>query len=157
MKNCGYLLKKLKQKNASINWVDINYLVKKMSYLYLVGYIAFLIPIGCIMMYGWWFHPDEFKEMVVNIKSNSKIPHSCKEIRLPKSPKPAKSAYTFFSIEIQPIIKKEYPNMSFYDRALETGCRWRDVSQPVDKKKYEQLAIEDNLRYQNEMANFQQK
>ena len=71
----------------------------------------------------------------------------------PAAPKRASGAYVFFTNEMRPVIMKEFPGIKFVEMGRILGERWRSLN-AVDKRKYEDMAAEDKLRFQVEMQRY---
>ncbi|VDK27783.1 unnamed protein product [Gongylonema pulchrum] len=68
----------------------------------------------------------------------------------PNAPKRAKSAYMFWLAENRARLTK--PGMSVVDVTKAAGVEWKKVK---DKTKYEKMAAQDKLRYNNgDLVNF---
>ena len=80
----------------------------------------------------------------------------------PHQPKRPKSAYFYFCDDKRPALIKKAKGKNgnkkvvVGDVAKELGEMWKK-KKDADKKKYEELAKKDKERYQNEMAEFQDK
>lgn len=99
---------------------------------------------------------EQIKEAIVKKKRKSGSKSDKDENE--NTPKAAKSAYIFFTLEERVKIKEEYPEMSGKEIMAEMGVRWKDLKSDKKRKeemnKYAQLALKDKERYDNEMANF---
>lgn len=71
----------------------------------------------------------------------------------PAAPKRASGAYVFFTNEMRPKVLAEYPGIKFVDLGKVLGERWRALSSE-DKKRYEDMAAEDKIRFQMEMQQY---
>ena len=71
----------------------------------------------------------------------------------PNAPKRNMSAYFLYSIHIRPTIKEENPDASFGDIARLISERFKTLD-PKEKKKWEDQAAEDKIRYQREMEEY---
>jgi len=71
----------------------------------------------------------------------------------PNAPKRSSGAYVFFTNEMRPIINKEFPNIKFVEMGRVLGERWRALT-PEEKKKFEDIAAEDKIRFQIEMQQY---
>merc|ERR1712238_585604 len=71
----------------------------------------------------------------------------------PNAPKRSSGAYVFFTNEMRPVIRKEFPNIKFVEMGRVLGERWRALT-PIDKKKFELIAAEDKVRFQHEMQQY---
>jgi high mobility group protein B2 len=68
----------------------------------------------------------------------------------PLAPKRASGAYVFFTNEMRPKVLQEYPGIKFVELGKVLGERWRALT-PVQKKKHEDVAANDKVRFQLEM------
>lgn len=66
-------------------------------------------------------------------------------------PKGACSAYIIFCTQMRPVIKGENPDVINTEILKETGIRWRAMT-PEQKQPWEDLAAQDKIRYEQEMA-----
>lgn len=71
----------------------------------------------------------------------------------PSAPKRASGAYVFFTNEMRPKILQEYPGIKFVELGRVLGERWRALT-PLEKKRYEDIAAEDKVRFQLEMQQY---
>merc|ERR1712232_1418707 len=71
----------------------------------------------------------------------------------PAAPKRASGAYVFFTNEMRPKVLQEYPGIKFVELGKVLGERWRALT-PQQKKRYEDLAAEDKVRFQLEMQQY---
>ena len=71
----------------------------------------------------------------------------------PAAPKRASGAYVFFTNEMRPKVLTEYPGIKFVELGKVMGERWRALT-PEAKKKYEEMAAQDKLRFQMEMSQY---
>lgn len=71
----------------------------------------------------------------------------------PSAPKRASGAYVFFTNEMRPKVCTEYPGIKFVDLGKVLGERWRALT-PEEKKRYEDMAAEDKIRFQMEMQQY---
>lgn len=71
----------------------------------------------------------------------------------PSAPKRASGAYVFFTNEMRPKILMEYPGIKFVDLGKVLGERWRNLSEDA-KKRYEDMAAQDKVRFQMEMQQY---
>jgi high mobility group protein B2 len=76
-----------------------------------------------------------------------------KKIKDPAAPKRARGSFVFFTFDMRPLIMKEYPGIKFVELGTIMGERWRALSS-VEKKKYEDMASEDKIRFNEEMQKF---
>eukprot|EP00565_Helicotheca_tamesis_P003635 CAMPEP_0185741120 /NCGR_PEP_ID=MMETSP1171-20130828/38789_1 /TAXON_ID=374046 /ORGANISM="Helicotheca tamensis, Strain CCMP826" /LENGTH=355 /DNA_ID=CAMNT_0028413069 /DNA_START=1042 /DNA_END=2109 /DNA_ORIENTATION=- len=72
----------------------------------------------------------------------------------PSAPKRASGAYVFFTNEMRPQVMGEYPGIKFVELGRVMGERWRALT-PQEKKRYEDMAAEDKVRFQMEMQQYQ--
>lgn len=71
----------------------------------------------------------------------------------PAAPKRASGAYVFFTNEMRPQVLKEYPGIRFVELGKVLGERWRALT-PEQKKKFENMAADDKVRFQMEMQQY---
>mmetsp|Transcript_5205 Transcript_5205/g.7345 ORF Transcript_5205/g.7345 Transcript_5205/m.7345 type:complete len:334 (+) Transcript_5205:168-1169(+) len=71
----------------------------------------------------------------------------------PAAPKRASGAYVFFTNEMRPQVMKEFPGIKFVEMGRILGERWRALT-PDAKKRYEDMAAEDKVRFQMEMQQY---
>jgi hypothetical protein len=71
----------------------------------------------------------------------------------PNAPKGFKGSYMFYSMEQQPKIKAEQPDLSFGDIAKVVSARWKELS-PESREPYEKKAADDKARYTAEMESY---
>lgn len=71
----------------------------------------------------------------------------------PAAPKRASGAYVFFTNEMRPKVLAEYPGIKFVDLGKVLGERWRALTAD-EKKRYENMAAEDKIRFQMEMQQY---
>lgn len=71
----------------------------------------------------------------------------------PAAPKRASGAYVFFTNEMRPKVLHEFPGIKFVDLGKVLGERWRALT-PTEKKRYEEMAAEDKIRFQVEMQQY---
>jgi high mobility group protein B2 len=71
----------------------------------------------------------------------------------PAAPKRASGAYVFLTNEIRPQIQQEYPGIKFTELGKVLGQRWRALS-PQERKRYEDMAAQDKIRFQLEMQQY---
>lgn len=71
----------------------------------------------------------------------------------PAAPKRASGAYVFFTNEMRPRVLVEYPGIKFVELGKVLGERWRALT-PKDKKRFEDMAAEDKVRFQLEMQQY---
>jgi HMG (high mobility group) box len=71
----------------------------------------------------------------------------------PMAPKRASGAYVFFTNEMRPKVLSEYPGIKFVELGKVLGERWRALT-PDQKKRYEDMASQDKVRFQVEMQEY---
>ena len=71
----------------------------------------------------------------------------------PAAPKRARGSFVFFTFEMRPIIMQENPNVEFVQMGTILGERWRALL-PEQKKRYEDMAAQDKIRFQVEMEKY---
>lgn len=71
----------------------------------------------------------------------------------PNAPKGVKNAYILFSMEERPHIAKKNPNLISKEIMTAIAAKWKKMT-PKQKKPYEDMAKEDKIRYEEEMANY---
>jgi high mobility group protein B2 len=71
----------------------------------------------------------------------------------PAAPKRASGAYVFFTNEMRPKVLSEYPGIKFVELGRVLGQRWRALT-PEEKKKFEEMAADDKIRFQLEMQQY---
>jgi high mobility group protein B2 len=71
----------------------------------------------------------------------------------PAAPKRASGAYVFFTNEMRPKVLHEFPGIKFVELGKVLGERWRALT-PEEKKRYEEMAGEDKVRFQMEMQQY---
>lgn len=71
----------------------------------------------------------------------------------PQAPKRASGAYVFFTNEMRPKVLRDHPGIKFVDLGKELGERWRALT-PDEKKRYEEMASNDKIRFQEEMQSY---
>mmetsp|Transcript_20985 Transcript_20985/g.43882 ORF Transcript_20985/g.43882 Transcript_20985/m.43882 type:complete len:328 (-) Transcript_20985:151-1134(-) len=71
----------------------------------------------------------------------------------PSAPKRASGAYVFFTNEMRPLVLVEFPGIKFVDLGKVLGERWRALT-PDEKKRFEDMAAEDKVRFQMEMQQY---
>lgn len=69
------------------------------------------------------------------------------------APKRPRGSYCMFTGVARPQILKDFPGIKFTDMGHVMGERWRALS-PDEKKKYEDLALEDKKRFDAEMEEY---
>jgi HMG (high mobility group) box len=63
------------------------------------------------------------------------------------------TAYVFFTNEMRPKVLQEYPGIKFVELGKVLGERWRALT-PEEKKRYEEMASDDKVRFQLEMQQY---
>lgn len=81
-------------------------------------------------------------------KRNRKLPRDA------NAPKRARGSFVFFTLEARPRIIKEFPGIKFIDIGHVMGQQWRALP-AEDKKKYEAMAEQDKVRFNDEMQKYQ--
>jgi HMG (high mobility group) box len=71
----------------------------------------------------------------------------------PSAPKRASGAYVFFTNDMRPKVLQEYPGIKFVELGKVLGERWRALSTD-EKKRYDDMASEDKVRFQMEMQQY---
>ncbi|CAB9528054.1 group protein B1 [Seminavis robusta] len=71
----------------------------------------------------------------------------------PAAPKRASGAYVFFTNEMRPKVLQEFPGIKFVELGKVLGERWRALT-AEQKKRYENMAAEDKVRFQMEMQQY---
>ncbi len=74
----------------------------------------------------------------------------------PNAPKRGQSSFMFFSNEVRSKVKAENPELSFGELGKRIGEMFKALT-PGQKEKYEKLASNDKLRYQDAMKAYSQK
>ena len=76
-----------------------------------------------------------------------------RKVKDPHAPKRARGSFVFFTFDERPKIMQEYPGVKFVEMGTIMGERWRSLSDE-EKKKYEELAADDKLRFNREMQQY---
>jgi len=71
----------------------------------------------------------------------------------PQAPKRARGSFVFFTFEMRPQIMTEFPNIKFVEMGNVLGQRWRALT-PEQKKKFEDMAAGDKVRFHMEMQQY---
>lgn len=71
----------------------------------------------------------------------------------PLAPKRPSGAYVFFTNDMRPKVMQEYPGIKFVELGRVLGERWRALT-PDQKKRYEDMAADDKVRFQMEMQQY---
>jgi len=74
----------------------------------------------------------------------------------PDAPKRACGAYVYFTNEMRDVVIKDFPGIKFIEMGRVLGERWRNLS-VEEKKRFEEMANEDKLRYQQELKEYTSK
>lgn len=88
----------------------------------------------------------EFSVPRKNSKTNAKDPHH---------PKRARGSFLLFTMDERPKILAEQPGVKFTEIGGILGERWRNLSEE-ERKKYDDLAEQDKLRFTQEMEIYKQ-
>jgi hypothetical protein len=89
-----------------------------------------------------------------NLIEDHRVQHrKVKKVKDPAAPKRARGSFVFFTFDTRPQIMKEYPGIKFVELGTIMGERWRALA-PDEKKKYEDMAAEDKIRFNNEMQKY---
>eukprot|EP00548_Thalassiothrix_antarctica_P006830 CAMPEP_0194140100 /NCGR_PEP_ID=MMETSP0152-20130528/9698_1 /TAXON_ID=1049557 /ORGANISM="Thalassiothrix antarctica, Strain L6-D1" /LENGTH=338 /DNA_ID=CAMNT_0038838219 /DNA_START=5 /DNA_END=1021 /DNA_ORIENTATION=+ len=89
-----------------------------------------------------------------NLIEDHRIRHrKVKKVKDPDAPKRARGSFVFFTFDVRPLINKEFPGIKFVELGTLMGERWRALT-PEVKKKYENQASEDKIRFSNEMQQY---
>lgn len=68
----------------------------------------------------------------------------------PTAPKRARGSFVLFTLEHRPRVMAEFPHLKFVEMGNILGERWRSLS-PEEKKRYEDMAAQDKIRFASEM------
>jgi Chromatin-associated proteins containing the HMG domain len=68
-------------------------------------------------------------------------------------PKRGRTSYIYFSMDVRKQVEKENPKATFTEIPKIIAAKWAQAS-PAIKKKYNDMAEKDKLRYQREMASY---
>jgi len=71
----------------------------------------------------------------------------------PNAPKRWRSSFVFFTFEMRPRVMAENPGIRFVDMGNILGEMWRALK-PEEKKRYEDMAAQDKLRFAHEMEEY---
>jgi high mobility group protein B2 len=89
-----------------------------------------------------------------NLIEDHRIQHrKVKKVKDPAAPKRARGSFVFFTFDVRPLIMKEYPGIKFVELGTVMGERWRALT-PEEKKRYEDMASDDKVRFNNEMQKY---
>ena len=89
-----------------------------------------------------------------NLIEDHRVQHrKVKKVKDPAAPKRARGSFVFFTFDTRPQIMKEYPGIKFVELGTLMGERWRALT-PEEKKKYEDMAAEDKIRFNHEMQKY---
>jgi hypothetical protein len=80
-------------------------------------------------------------------------PKKTRKVKDPNAPKRARGSFVFFTADERPKLMEEMPGISFVDSGSIMGERWRSLSLE-EKKKYEDLAAQDKIRFNSEMQHY---
>lgn len=80
---------------------------------------------------------------------------SSKETKDPKKPRPKKPAFNFFSLEKSTEIRKKNPTLKPNEITKEITELWQALDEEA-KQKYNKMALQDQLRYEEEFRLYQQ-
>jgi len=96
---------------------------------------------------------DELKQLwnSKEVKKRIESINAVKKVKDPNKPKRARTSYNFFCQMMRPQLKEE--GVDSKDMMVVLGERWKVVE---DKTEYEQLAVKDKERYDNEMSELQE-
>jgi hypothetical protein len=104
---------------------------------------------------------ERYQEEMKNYVPSDDVEEQPKEKKTRKkkaagAPKKGKSAYMFFCADERVKIKEEEPEMPAKDVLAELGNRWKIFKDknPEAVKKYEKMAADDKVRYEEEMKNY---
>jgi len=119
--------------------------------------------IGSILGERWRALPPEHKKRYEDMAAQDKMrfdaemqKYSGMIQRTRKGPAPRKRSrvsFVFFTCEMRPQIKKEFPGITFAEIGAILGERWRALA-PEEKKRYEDMAAEDKIRFEMEMQEY---
>ena len=73
----------------------------------------------------------------------------------PNMPKRARGSFVLFTKDERPKIQMENPSIKFTDLGAVLGERWRSLV-PDDRKRYDELAEQDKIRFAHEMETYRQ-
>lgn len=76
-----------------------------------------------------------------------------KAVKDPEAPKRARGSFVFFTFEMRPQVMAEFPDIKFVEMGNVLGQRWRALS-VEQKKKYEDMAAGDKVRFHMEMQQY---
>eukprot|EP00543_Licmophora_paradoxa_P003997 CAMPEP_0202447924 /NCGR_PEP_ID=MMETSP1360-20130828/6702_1 /ASSEMBLY_ACC=CAM_ASM_000848 /TAXON_ID=515479 /ORGANISM="Licmophora paradoxa, Strain CCMP2313" /LENGTH=315 /DNA_ID=CAMNT_0049065235 /DNA_START=106 /DNA_END=1053 /DNA_ORIENTATION=+ len=89
-----------------------------------------------------------------NLIEDHRMPtRKVKKVKDPAAPKRARGSFVFFTFDMRPRIMAEYPGIKFVELGTIMGERWRALT-PEEKKKYENMAADDKIRFNNEMQKY---
>lgn len=71
----------------------------------------------------------------------------------PAAPKRARGSFVFFTFEMRPQVISEFPGIKFVEMGTILGERWRALT-PEQKKRYEDMAANDKVRFHMEMQKY---
>lgn len=87
---------------------------------------------------------------LIDTQSNKRPKRALKD---PLAPKRARGSFVFFTFEMRPQVMAEFPEIKFVDMGTVLGQRWRALT-PEQKKKYEDMAAGDKVRFHMEMQQY---
>ena len=93
---------------------------------------------------------DARGNLLVNIPQKRRGRKATKD---PNAPKRSSGAYVFFTNEMRPVITQQFPGIKFVEMGRVLGERWRALT-PEGKKKYEEIAAKDKIRFQMDMQQY---
>ena len=76
-----------------------------------------------------------------------------RSLKDPAAPKRARGSFVFFTFEMRPQVMTEFPGIKFVEMGTILGERWRALT-PEQKKRYEDMAAEDKVRFHLEMQKY---
>lgn len=76
-----------------------------------------------------------------------------RSVKDPDAPKRARGSFVFFTFEMRPQVMSEFPGVKFVEMGTILGERWRALT-PEQKKRYEDMAAEDKVRFHLEMQKY---
>lgn len=86
----------------------------------------------------------------------SALPAGQKKPRIQKptgAPKRSLTSYIYFTMDYRPQILRENPGASVPEISKLLGAKWKSAT-PAMRKKYDDLAAKDKIRYEREKANY---
>jgi len=76
-----------------------------------------------------------------------------RSLKDPNAPKRARGSFVFFTFDMRPQVVSEFPGIKFVEMGTVLGQRWRAL-QPEEKKRFEDMAAEDKVRFHLEMQKY---